>query len=224
MAPSKDPSTKCGRKNRRGLPCANPKGFATDHPGTGACHNHGGDSPGAPEGNKNAVTTGEYEKIHYSALPPEEQALWEQQDKVDPRIEVERAIKLISVREHRIQLRITKTRRAEEDPENKGLALASETRQKGTVGWEKTSLLTTESRPIAETVMKLEDALGRVQNLKVRYIDQLRAILKENPSDSGGLEAIVEVLDRSASKIAANRERAEAYARELDEADGGVLG
>lgn len=36
---------KCGGTNRQGLPCGNPAGFRTDHPGAGNCHFHGGSSP-----------------------------------------------------------------------------------------------------------------------------------------------------------------------------------
>lgn len=36
---------KCGGTNRQGKPCGNPRGFKTDHPGTGNCRFHGGSSP-----------------------------------------------------------------------------------------------------------------------------------------------------------------------------------
>lgn len=216
--PPVPPEDCCGSITRSGSPCRNKKGYKTDHVGSGRCFRHGGQNSGAPKANKNAVSTGEYETIHFSALSPEEQILYGKLETVAPRDEVEREIRLISVREHRILIRI---RRATEDEASSkdGLGVASVSREAGTVGWEKTDKTTTDSAPIEERVMRLEDALTRVQALKVRYVDQLRGILKENPPDSGGLDAIVEVLDRSGRAIAQARERE----RELAEAEDGVL-
>lgn len=42
---SPSPARRCGAKNRRGVPCGNPRGFKTSHPGTGRCTFHGGSSP-----------------------------------------------------------------------------------------------------------------------------------------------------------------------------------
>jgi hypothetical protein len=49
-------ATRCGAKTRRGTPCA---GMAMPN---GRCRMHGGTSPGAPKGNRNAWKHG-----HYSA-------------------------------------------------------------------------------------------------------------------------------------------------------------
>ncbi len=216
--PPVPPEDWCGAITRKGDPCRNKKGYKTDHVGVGKCFRHGGDGSGAPEGNKNALTTGEYETIHLSALSPAEQALYGSLPDIAPRDEVEREIRLISVREHRILLRI---RRATEDEagSESGLGITSTSHEKGKVGWEDTDKTTTDSAPIEDRVMRLEDALTRVQALKVRYVDQLRGILKENPPESGGLDAIVEVLERSGKAIAQAKERE----RELEEAEGGVL-
>ncbi len=43
---------RCGAKTKTGRPCRHPKGFRTDHPGSGRCYRHGGASP---NGNKAAV-------------------------------------------------------------------------------------------------------------------------------------------------------------------------
>jgi hypothetical protein len=43
---------RCGAKTKSGRPCRHPKGFRTDHPGSGRCYRHGGASP---NGNKAAV-------------------------------------------------------------------------------------------------------------------------------------------------------------------------
>lgn len=201
MSPSKDPSTKCRRLNRKGLPCGNPKGHGTDHPGTGACSNHGGSSAGAPKGNKNALATGEYETIHVSALTEAERGLYESLD-VQPRAQVEGQIRLLSVREHRILLRI---KRIEEDDVD-GFGISSVTTHNGWNVKGKVDFSVVERTTTLDTVQRLEDALTRVQAQKLKAVDQLRAILKENPPDSGGLDAIVQAINRSAQKIAAEKE------------------
>src|SRR4051812_9327618 len=107
---------KCGRKTKNtGLPCRNTAGYKTDHVGKGPCKAHGGNSTGPKEpekmkGNKRAVTTGEYETLHYSALSEDERQLYDTID-VMPRPQAEGAILLASIREHRILIRI---KRAEE--------------------------------------------------------------------------------------------------------------
>lgn len=201
MSPSKDPSTKCGALTRKKTKCANPKGYKTDRVGTGKCFLHGGDSPGAPKGNKNAVTTGEYETLHVSALSPQESALYASLD-ISPRKQTEDAIRLFSVREHRILLRINRVEDAAED----GLGISSVTTHDGWNVKGKVDFSVAERTTTLDTIQRLEEALTRVQAQKLRAIDQLRAIVKENPPNTGGLDAIVAVIDRSARKIAAAKE------------------
>ena len=50
----------CGAKNRKGTPCRLRAGWGTNHVGYGRCKLHGGLSPGAPKGNKNALKHGYY--------------------------------------------------------------------------------------------------------------------------------------------------------------------
>ena len=195
-------SPKCGAHARStGKPCKNPAGYKTEHPGEGRCHLHGGDSSGAPQGNKNAVTTGEYETLHLSALSGQERALYGSLD-VSPRKQVEDTIRLFSLREHRILLRIGRVEEADED----GFGISSVSTQKGWNIKGKVDLTTVERTSTLDTVQRLEDALTRVQAQKLKAVDQLRAILKENPPDSGGLDAIVQAINRSAQKIAAEKE------------------
>ena len=201
MSPSKDPSTKCGALTRKKTKCANPKGYKTDHVGTGKCFLHGGESTGAPKGNKNAVTTGEYETIHVSALTEAERGLYESLD-VAPRAQVEGQIRLLSLREHRILLRI----RGIEEDDVDGFGISSVSTQKGWNVKGKVDLTTVERTSTLDTVQRLEDALTRVQAQKLRAVDQLRGILKENPPNTGGLDAIVQAINRSAQKIAAEKE------------------
>jgi len=50
----------CRAKNRKGKPCRLRAGWGTNHVGYGRCKLHGGKSPGAPKGNKNALKHGKY--------------------------------------------------------------------------------------------------------------------------------------------------------------------
>lgn len=199
------PEDRCGCLTKKGTECANKKGFKTNHVGTGRCYRHGGNSPGGPPGNKKALVTGEYETLHRSALLEDEKALYDSQEKIQTRQETEQEIRLASIREHRILLRIKKATLAEDDTLD-GMAPTSHTRHEGWNGTGKMALSVVEYAPVADHIMRLEDALSRVQTLKARYIDLLRGILKENPADSGGLDAIVDVIDRSAIAIARAKE------------------
>lgn len=193
---------KCGAKTRSGNPCKNPAGLRTEHPLEGRCYKHGGNG-GAPEGNKNAVTTGEYERLHYSALTTSEQDLYERID-TSPQAQAESNLRLISIREHRILLRINTVIAADlaQDEEQQGFGVSSVTTHKGWNVKGKVDFSVFERTSVLDTVQKLEDALTRVQALKTRAIEQLRNCLKDVPPESGGLEAIVDAINQSAQLIA----------------------
>lgn len=197
----------CKGTTRKGQPCGKPPGWGTSHNGTGNCRYHGGASPGAPIGNKNAVTTGEYETIYVSALSESEQDLYERvETKPLPQIEME--LKLVCVRIHRMLIRVRRLEEAEALSED-GMELVSASYE---AGWDKGKKQNTTKNyeSFASSIVHLEEAINRTQSVKVRYIDQLRGAMKENPGQSGGLEAIVAALDRSAAKIAARKEASEA--------------
>jgi uncharacterized protein YjcR len=203
MAPQQRKGPKCGANTKSGKPCKNPAGLRTHHSGEGKCYKHGGASQGAPQGNKNAVVTGEYETLHYSALTPEEQALYDGVT-VSPREQTEGSIRLLSVREHRILIRIRRAQEAEELAE--GFELSKLTTHQGWNVKGKVDFTVAERTSLLDTIMRLEDALTRVQAMKAKAVEALRAILKENPESSGGLDAIVAAIDRSAANIAAQKE------------------
>lgn len=190
----------CGAKTRAGNPCQLHCGWGTPHPGHGKCKLHGGSSPGAPAANKHALTTGEYETLHVSALSPQEQLLHVAVS-VDPRAQAEAAIRLLSIREHRILLRIADVL-TQDDPD--GLLISSVTSHHGWNVKGKVDFSTTERPPLLDAVLRLEEALTRIQNMKARTIDQLRAILKDTHAEdsSGGLDAITAAIDRSARLLA----------------------
>jgi uncharacterized protein YjcR len=203
---------RCGRLTRRNLPCKNRAGYKTEHVGVGACWLHGGNSPGAPKQNTYAVTTGQYQTLHVSALEPEQAALYTMMS-VAPRYQAETSVRLAAIREHRILL-LQRDVAASADEEGFGISLIRTNR-----GWEKKGKVDTtevERVPVIQTHITLETALSAIQNIKLRAVNELRNAIKEDPVDSGGLDAIVQAIDRSAQAIVAD----ESLQRELDAAEG----
>jgi uncharacterized protein YjcR len=210
---------KCGRKTRIGGKCKNAAGFKTLHVGQGACYLHGGASTGAPKGNKNALVTGEYETLYLSTLLPPEKKLYSKIE-VLPQPQCENSIRLASIREHRIMIRI---KRAEETAgKDQGLALAKSTTEQGMEPKGGRDMLTVEKAPVVDLILRLEHALSGVQTLKVRYIAQLAHTLEKTPKSTGGLEGIVAAIDRSAREIALRREAERDVTIALDNATGNV--
>lgn len=206
---------KCGKQTRVGSKCKNAAGYKTLHVGKGACYLHGGASPGAPSGNKNALVTGEYETLYYSTLQAPEQDLFNRIETL-PQPQCENSIRLASIREHRIMIRI---RRAEEAArENDGLATSRASTEQGTEPKGPRDMITIERTPVSDLILRYEHALSGVQTLKVRYIAQLAHTLEKTPKASGGLEGIVAAIDRSAREIAASREAERHLDSVLDEA------
>lgn len=196
------PLPKCGAKTRAGTPCKYPAGRKTDHVGEGKCHLHGGDSPGAQKGNKNAVRTGEFETLHLSALSAEERLLYEALP-VDPKAQAESNLRLASIREHRILLRINRVIEESED----GFGISSITTHNGWNVKGKVDFSIVEKSSTLDTVMRLEDALTRVQALKAKTIEQLRNILTDDTGKGEDrLGAIVAAIDRSALALAPGKE------------------
>lgn len=201
-------ATPCGAKTQGKGPCKNPAGHRTTHPGRGRCCKHGAGKKAKPGGgrpaNKNAVTTGEYETLHLSALPPEQQALYRAVD-ITPMSQAEQSLRLICVREHRILLKISK---AEAAGNELGMLPSSRKHEIGWGGKGKVDLITTETAPILQTIMALEDSLTRIGTLKMRAIEKLSAERREGSGEGNVLRELVDIIDRSAEDIV----RAEAEA------------
>ena len=128
---------------------------------------------GAPEGNKNAVTTGEFETLLFDCLEPEERQL---AAAVPPDKEqlLLQEIRLLTVREHRMLKRIDLLRTSMDDS---GAVSGDETgmtavgHKKGLEKDKETDL--TEYRGKLGQIQNIEDALTRVQARKQAAIDSL---------------------------------------------------
>jgi len=173
-----------GSAPKRGAPKGNHNaaGHGAPKGNKNAVGNSGGS--GGPVGNKKAVTTGEYESIWFDCLTKEEQALCDAIN-TDTLAQVEEDIRLISIRERRMMERIKKIASGLTEKQRKVLQelvkekvavpvtheVTGETKIV-TVDQAKmvvTEITETEYRVI-DDILKLEEALTRVQEKKTRLL------------------------------------------------------
>ena len=166
-----------GNKNALGNKGGAPKGNKN------AVGNRGG--PGGPPGNKKAVVTGEFETIWLDALEEDERELVGKVE-TNPITQADEEITLLSIRERRMLQRIQKLmsglsekqRRVLQELKTKKDAVPVHDEKSGqtkTVIYTRDELVTTE---IEETeyraiddIIRLEEALTRVQEKKLRAIE-----------------------------------------------------
>ncbi len=128
-----------------------------------AVGNSGGS--GAVEGNKNAVTTGEYEKL---MLTDEEQQIYGSLVIEDKRTCIEKEYKMLCVRQFRISKRITSIQNKEKDMNIERIVK----RQYNSNSSNETETVT-EAINVITPLQKLEDALTRIQDSKRKCLDTL---------------------------------------------------
>ena len=130
---------------------------------TNAVGNIGG--PGAPEGNKRAVTTGEYEKL---ILTDEEKQLYDSLVIENKRTCIEKDYKMLCIREFRILKRIKSIQDKEKDMNIERIVK----RQYNSNSSNETETVT-EAINVITPLQKLEDSLTRIQEAKRKCIDSL---------------------------------------------------
>ncbi|MBP2635541.1 MAG: terminase [Firmicutes bacterium] len=173
-----------GSAPKRGAPQGNhnAKGHGAPKGNKNAVGNRGG--TGGPFGNKKAVTTGEYETIWFDTLTEEEQALCNIIN-TDTFAQVEEDIRLTTLRERRMMERIRKLMDGLTEKERKVLHELQVQKNLVTIYDEKTAsskvvvvpenklvvteITETECRVI-DDILKLEEALTRVQDKKTKAI------------------------------------------------------
>jgi uncharacterized protein YjcR len=151
------------------------------------CYMHGANPKakgGAPKGAKNARKHGGYESLVYSVLTDNEKTAWERID-TDISGQIDEQIKLASIREYRLLSRIAEL--SETD-----VVKIQETYAAGIDRNAETDLTTTVSEAALPMILKIEEALTRVQSQKARLID-LKHKLHEQ-ADSQGAKAILELV------------------------------
>lgn len=134
-----------------------------------AVGNKGG--PGAGEGNKNSLTTGEYETIFFEVLTDKEKELYQACKIEDKKQSILEEIKLITIREYRIMNRIKKLQEKDKD-----MVVDSITKRQYKSIIADNTETATQVISIITPLQKLEDALTRVQDQKRRCIDSLHKI------------------------------------------------
>ncbi|MGG1554985.1 phage terminase small subunit-related protein [Paenibacillus ferrarius] len=166
-----------GNKNAVGNKGGAPKGSKN------ALGNRGGH--GGPYGNKKAVKTGEHETIWWDMLAEDEQELL-QEINTDPIAQADEAIALLSIRERRMLGRIKRLKDGLSEnqrrvlqqlrPTKKAIPVHDErTGETKTVVNSREELVTTEieetSYRAIEDIIRIEEALTRVQSQKIKAIE-----------------------------------------------------
>ena len=146
---------------------------------------------GAKEGNKNALTTGEYETILYDVLTEEEQSLYKKLEIQDKKNVLQEEFKILTIRELRILKRIKELK-----DKNKDMNIEKIIQRKYSSTIEKETETTTEAVNVITPLQKLEDALTRIQDQKRKCVDSLHKI--EN--DDRRMELEIIRLEMEASK------------------------
>lgn len=147
-----------------------------------AIGNHGG---AAPEGNKNAVTTGEFEALLFDCLDPEEKQLAAAVPNDKEQL-LFQEIQLLTVRERRMLKRIENLRQAD---------FTTVSRKSGIEKGKMTDL--SEDRATLGQIQNIEDALTRVQARKQAAIDSLHRF----GVDDARLQIELMKLDMAALKL-----------------------
>lgn len=172
-----------GNKNAVGNRGGAPKGNQN------AKGNRGG--TGGPYGNKKAVTTGEYETIWLDALDDEERELLNQID-TDPLAQVNEAIMKLELRERRMLLRIKHRTDGLSEKQRRVLSELKAIKDVMTVHDEKTGGIKTvpmtrmemvqseieeTELPAIDYILRIEEALTRVQGQKIKVIELKNKLL-----------------------------------------------
>lgn len=200
----------CGATTRAGGACQRPAGWGTGHPGQGRCKLHGGASPGAPAGNRNALKTGEYETIYADVLDEKERLLFDTID-TDKLAQVNEQIRLSSIRMHRMLRRIQELTgqdyilyRKRERTTTDEKVFKSGARSSGGEDGERvdrtekhtTTQTETEERSTLGLVQAIEEALTRVVQRHTQLLNLKHQIEQnEPPEDDADVSGFVDALE-----------------------------
>lgn len=175
---------KCGAECKDGTPC---EAYAMEN---GRCRMHGGatDDGGAPEGNKNAVTTGEHESIFYDQLGEEEQELWHEVD-TDALAQIDEQIRTHNIRIRRMLGRIREIKSDE-------MTLVARETEEGHAGEGPIDITRESFEDAIERIQRIEEALTRVQKELRKTLREKYRILKDQPADnSAKLDELLSRMD-----------------------------
>ena len=123
-----------------------------------------GNNGGAPEGNKNAITTGEYENIYKDVLEPEELELYENYEVDDKEQLLIEQYKILTIREKRMLKRIGELKQRGKDMTINFIRNKKSKAETETI---------TDAEPTLNLIQRIEDGLTIVQEAKRKCIDSL---------------------------------------------------
>ena len=118
----------------------------------------------APEGNSNAVTTGEYENIYKDVLEPEELELYEKIKTDDREQLLIEEYKILTIREQRMLKRIQELKQRGKDMTINFIRNKKSKSEVETV---------TDAEPTLNMIQRIEDGLTRVQEAKRKVLESL---------------------------------------------------
>lgn len=159
--------------------------------GYSVCYMHGVGG-GAPKGSKNAKSHGGYESLIFNTLTDAEKNAWDTVP-TDVTASIDHEIKLVSFREYRLMAKIAEIT-------GNDMVKVQETYAVGVDRNAETDLTTTVSESALPMILKIEEALTRIQSQKSRLIDLKYKLCQ----DEGGNE-----LDKLVAAIDASRQRIE---------------
>jgi hypothetical protein len=167
------------------------KNLAMDN---GRCRMHGGNA-GPPDGNKNAVTHGLYERILFSAFEDEEIALWENQ-KSDVMSNLIVTIRIISIREFRMLKRIESLKNAGD------FTVTEKTREHGEGEKGDKDMKTVKREGTLGQIQAIESELTKVQTSKAKLLEfQHRLENAAGKSDVPNFDRYMQALAKSAADV-----------------------
>jgi uncharacterized protein YjcR len=150
---------------------------------------HGGTNDGAPEGNKNAVTTGEHETIYTSTLDEAERSLYEGLD-TDQLVRLDHEIRLIAIRERRMLERIAELK-------DEAFTIVEKKSKEGRGPEGPVDIDEKKLRATLGQIQDIEKALTRVQKEHRKMLWKKYKMMKDRPADNS--EKLDELLGRMAS-------------------------
>lgn len=134
-----------------------------------ALGNKGG--TGAEPGNKNALTTGEYETIFKDVLTEDELLIYDKVDFEDNRMLLLEEYRILTIREKRMLARINEFQNKDKDL-TIGSIRKRETKKRASIETE----TITEAEATINIIQKIEEGLTRVQDAKRKILETLQKL------------------------------------------------
>lgn len=151
---------------------------------------------GAPRGNKNAVTTGEYETIFADVLDPDELELYVSMP-TDAIRQAEELVRLLTIRERRMMRRIADLKAKADEQGMTVVEIIDEAGESDEKGRHRKKNF--KRLGILGQIQEIEEALTRVQARKREAIDQLHRLRSEGGyMNNDKLEQLLEKMEAAA--------------------------